>query len=112
MDNRKKNFLIALLRRGTYKWPTRWVAEKRTRLGKGYYWCEECGVISKKKGTQMDHVIPVVDPEKGYTTLDEYADRMYPDTEFGWRRLCLSCHQTKSAIENSVRKESKKKLDK
>lgn len=110
----KKAFAIQVLRRATYKWSTRWSAEKRSRVGHGQYFCESCGIIERKKNTQLDHVAPVVDPEKGFNGFDEYIDRMYPDTQWGWQRLCKPCHALKSNNENLIRKETvkKKKLDK
>lgn len=112
MDNRKKTFAIQMLRRGTYRWPSRWAAEKRSRVDRGQYFCECCGEILRKKATQMDHVLPVVDPEIGFNGFDDYIDRMYPDTQWGWSRLCKPCHSEKTAGENLIRKENKKKLDK
>jgi hypothetical protein len=112
MDNRKKAFAIQLLRRGTYKWSTRWAAEKRSRVGRGEYFCEECGVIHRKKDTELDHVLPVVDPERGFVGFDEYIDRMFPTDQWGWKRLCIPCHETKTNIENEIRRDTKKKLDK
>lgn len=117
MDNKKKQFIIQLLRRGTYKWYGRWTAEKRSKLQeRNTYFCENCGVIGGKKDFQMDHILPIVDPEKGFETFDKYIDRMFCEA-VGFMRLCLSCHETKTNHENSIRKETrskrtKKKLDK
>ncbi len=77
--------------------------------GRNQYWCAICGpeVVYGKKETQLDHITPVVDPEKGFTTLDEWVDRLLVD-EDGWQRLCLKHHAEKTQAENSVRREIKK----
>lgn len=105
MDQRKKQFVINILRRATYKWPERWIAEKRSKLERNTYYCEDCGVISGKSGTQIDHHIPVVDPNTGFTTFDDYIERMFCDAS-NLRRLCISCHEAKSAREIVIRKET------
>lgn len=106
----KRAFAISALRRGHYRWAPKWEAEKRSKVDRGLYFCEnpECGQILKKKETQMDHTIPVVNPETGFTSLDEYAERLFVGVD-DYRRLCLSCHSSKSLEENKVRKETSKK---
>jgi hypothetical protein len=109
MNPKKKAFIISVLRRASYKWFTRWAAEKRSKLERNTYYCECCGIIGGKKDFSMDHVLPVVDPNEGFVGFDSYADRMFPDTEFGWQRLCDPCHSEKTADELITRKETKKK---
>jgi hypothetical protein len=110
MDKAKKTFTINVLRRGSYKWPGRWLAEKRSALGGGYYYCEnpECGLIVKKKETQMDHILPVIPMDKGTekTSLDEIADRMYCSPE-GFARLCIPCHSEKTNREGIIRMDNR-----
>lgn len=58
----------------------------------------------------MDHVLPVVDPARGFVSFDEYADRMFPDTALGWQRLCKDiCHPLKTEQENNIRKVNQKR---
>jgi len=108
MDKRKKQFVINTLRRASYRWPTRGEAEKRSRVERGIYKCEQCGHLGKRGEFAMDHVIPVVDPEKGFTTFDDYIDRMFPDSSELFWRLCHKCHSEKTEKENTIRKETKK----
>lgn len=113
MDTKKKAFAIAALRRSSYRWPGRWQAEKLSKVGRNQYVCAMCppGTIHPKKNTQMDHIVPIVDPEKGFTNFDDYIDRLFVyEDEF--QRLCLSHHQEKTAKENSTRKETKRKAKK
>lgn len=106
----KRAFAISGLRRQHYRWAPKWEAEKRSKVERGLYFCEnpDCGQIMKKKDTQMDHIIPVVNPDTGFTTLDEYAERLFVEVD-GYQRLCCECHNTKSAGENKIRKETSKK---
>jgi 5-methylcytosine-specific restriction endonuclease McrA len=103
IDKAKKTFIINSMRRASYRWPGRWLAEKRTALGKGLYYCEnpECGIIVKKKETQMDHVIPVI-PVTGFDSWEGVLDRMFCSPD-GFQRLCKACHRVKTDLENSQR---------
>jgi 5-methylcytosine-specific restriction endonuclease McrA len=110
IDGFKRNWLKQILRRATYKWPPRWSAEKRSKLERNTYYCEnpECGVIGPKRMFEMDHTIPCVDPTTGWTTLDSFADRLFCDAE-GLVRLCIPCHTEKTIAEGGVRKETRRK---
>ena len=111
MEKSKKTFIINTLRRGTYRWPGRWLAEKRSALGKGFYYCENeiCGVIVKKNQTQMDHTEPVIPVYKttADTSLDEIAERMFCSPD-GFKRLCKDCHSIKTRSENEQRPSTEK----
>lgn len=120
IDNKLKYFVIQLLRRGTYRWSGRWMAEKRSKLPeRNSYFCEnpECGVIGGKKDFVMDHILPVVDPVKGFIGFDDYISRMFCSPE-GFQRICKHCNKEKTDKENQTRtkvkreKKQKKKLDK
>lgn len=102
VDNHKKSFVINTLRRGTYRWPGRWISEKRSKLSeRGEYFCEECGLVCRKGETQMDHHIPVV-LTSGWDSWDGVIDRMFCSPE-GFRRLCKPCHHDKTVLENQAR---------
>lgn len=61
---------------------------------------------------QVDHIDPVVSPESGFTTWDEYIYRMYSNSD-NYQLLCLDCHAgtknkeeiSQRATTNQVRKE-------
>lgn len=111
MDNYKKTFVINALRRASYRWKGRWTAEKKYKHdGRNQYWCAVCGPekVYSKKETQMDHIVPIVDPTKGFTTFDEWIDRCFV-YEDGWQRLCKEHHAEKTAAEGVVRVETKAK---
>lgn len=103
IDSKKKSFTIQTLRRGSYRWFGRWQAEKASKIGRNQYVCAVCKGVFGKKDTSLDHIIPVVDPEKGFTTFDEYIDRLFCEPE-GFQRLCNTCHDKKTGKENKVRR--------
>lgn len=116
MDKAKFNFCVSTLRRASFRWRTRAEAQKRFKVQIGefstgrpkYGWyCNHCGLISPQKDCKMDHIIPVAGPE-GYTTLDEFADRLLCEVE-GWQNLCFLCHQEKTNKETAARKEYREK---
>ena len=111
-DKKKFAFCVATLRRASFRWKSRAEAQKRFKVQIGefktgrpkYGWfCNSCGVIDKQKNCKMDHIIPVAG-EEGYTTLDEFADRLLCDVD-GWQNLCKECHDDKSKQETRLRKE-------
>ncbi len=77
------------------------------------YKCEECGkegpaTLPPKPGNKrrlnnaaVDHIVPVVDPEVGFTNWDEYVERMFIE-EDGYQILCWSCHSDKTNEERKI----------
>ena len=114
-DNTKlKQFLINTLRRASYRHPGRYLALKRAHIGRNQYQCELCQKVVPRKEISLDHIVPVVDPAKGWENLDVYAERMFVD-ETGYQSICDECHDKKTLGENEVRKAtraSKKKTTK
>lgn len=49
----------------------------------------------------MDHIIPVVGAD-GFTTWDDYIERMFVDRE-GFQVLCKACHKIKTDEEKGER---------
>lgn len=107
----RKAFLIQGLRRMSYRYPSRTSAIKKARVGRNQYKCASCGKIVKSKEFVMDHVIPVVPPEIGFTDWNAYIEGMFPEDESGWQVLCkigeLSCNAKKTLAENVIRKEQR-----
>lgn len=110
MDKFKKQFVINGLRRMSYRWPSRYRTLKKANVGRNAYFCSMCpeGVVHPKKNIQLDHIDPIVNPETGFTTFDDYIDRMFC-YESGWQVLCKEHHEIKSLAENQIRKETRKK---
>jgi 5-methylcytosine-specific restriction endonuclease McrA len=101
----------AKLRNASIQWPPGNEAIKRSRIERGVYQCADCKQPFKRNQIHKDHKNPVVDVEKGFTTLDEWVDRLLVDVE-GYQILCEQCHNNKSSLENEMRKYYKKKQKK
>lgn len=98
-----KRFLISILRRATYRWPPRSEALKEGRKERNAYECAMCKSIYKNNEVVLDHIKPVVDPKLGFTTWDDYINRMFPEKD-GFQVLCSSCHDIKTELEDEMRK--------
>ncbi len=47
-----------------------------------------------------DHINPVVDPNVGRKSWDEYIERMFIET--GWQAICKECHDVKTKEERAI----------
>lgn len=116
-----KYFIIALLRRGTFKFPFRNEAMKLAKVEYGRYKCNICQQVYWRREVVVDHVEPVVDVE-GFVDWNTYIPRMFPCDVNKFQILCLQCHLVKSNTEKEekrlyrqqnntkVKKKLKKKL--
>lgn len=100
-------WIINHLRRASYRWRARSEVQKKSRVSRGMYTCNSCKKVYSKKETQVDHVVPVIDPVKGFTTFDEFIRRLFVPAS-GWQILCKPCHKIKTDKENKKRKKKKK----
>lgn len=107
----RSTFIKGLLRRGSFHWKARGEAMKMARVERGKYKCAMCQELFGPKEVNMDHIHPVVDPRKGFTTWDEYIERLYPYEE-GWQCICVSCHDSKTRIEDALREHYKTEAEK
>jgi hypothetical protein len=98
-----KSFVIATLRSASYRYPARSEALKRARIDRGLYQCEHCKEAFKRDLVVLDHKNPVVEISAGFTTWDDYINRMFCPVE-GFSVLCSTCHDSKSLIEREMRK--------
>jgi len=104
----KKNWIIATLRRASYRWPGRYEAERLARKDRGQYECNSCKGIFKRGQYVLDHIEPVIPVDKGFTTWDDYIERMFCDVS-NFQLLCKVCHDSKSTTEKELRKNYRKK---
>ncbi len=96
----------------SYMWPARNEALLRARAKQisvngrmiWHYNCNLCpfDVLHARKNVQIDHIIPVVDPAKGFTDWNDYIEKMFCTPE-GFQVLCLEHHDLKTKVENSNR---------
>jgi len=112
-DAKFKGWIISLLRKGTMRWPPRneclskaktkkKINKKTNRLAQ-HYRCSGCRKEFPMKEVVVDHIEPVVDVNKGFTTWDDYVQRMFCGTK-GLQVLCKTCHDVKCTEERQQRK--------
>ena len=68
-----KSFVIATLRRSSYRWRPREDARRLARVGRNQYTCKICNNVFTRKETKVDHIIPVV-PLSGWISFDNFID--------------------------------------
>lgn len=115
-EARFKSFIISGLRQTSRRWGPISEVQKEARVSRGIYKCAGCGKevpASTKEGRKrvknifVDHINPIVDPEIGFTTWDEYIERMFCEKE-KLQLLCKSCHDEKSKQERAIATERRK----
>jgi 5-methylcytosine-specific restriction endonuclease McrA len=115
-DSRFRSFIKSALRSASSKWPPKYQAlndacigtktnKKTGRLAK-HYKCANCNNDFPAKEIQVDHIDPVIDPIKGFTTWDEVVKRMFCE-KIGFQILCIPCHKVKTNQEKQITKERK-----
>ena len=118
-ESRFRTFITSLLRSGTQRWGPMQQAKKNANVSRGLYECAGCGKHvplttyseekrKRVKNIAVDHVDPVVDPEVGFTSWDEYIERMYVELE-GFQVLCHKCHTEKTNEERAIAKDRRAK---
>ena len=102
-----KAYIIAHLRRIGYRAINRAAAFKRAKKGRAQWECETCKKIySSAKDLHGDHTFPVVDPEVGFTTWDNYINRLFLGE---MKAICKEvCHKEKTRGENERRFEKRR----
>jgi hypothetical protein len=115
-EARFNSFIKSLLRKGTMKWPPKTETLKNSRVEKGVYRCDGCKqdvpVTVKVDGKRVrnvfvDHIAPIVSPDLGFTTWDDYINNMFCDSS-NLQTLCSACHTTKTMEERAIAKERKR----
>ncbi len=111
MDIKKRNLILLVLRRGTYKWPPRNQALKDAKAGRNQYRCALCPPtkLYANKDKELDHVNPVQRVDAVWDGLENVADRLYGD-KGQWQVLCKPHHKEKSARENTLRAEARRQI--
>jgi 5-methylcytosine-specific restriction endonuclease McrA len=104
-------WLTPKLRRISYQWKARKDAKTAARISRGKYECNMCSEIHGPKEICLDHIVPVVDPNKGFTDWNDYIEKLFCN-EDGFQVLCKPCHDVKTQEENGKRKVTRKKVKK
>jgi 5-methylcytosine-specific restriction endonuclease McrA len=110
---RKKAFIISVLRKGSRRYPPIFEAlnaaktEKKKNSFTGrlaqHYLCACCTRDFAATMVQVDHILPVVCPVKGFQTWDVFIQRLYCGTS-NLQVLCKPCHSEKSKSETKERR--------
>jgi 5-methylcytosine-specific restriction endonuclease McrA len=112
-DARFRSFVTSALRAASRRWPVKYKALKEAFAGRKvnaktgklamHYKCAECKQLFVAADVQVDHINPVVDPKKGFTTWDSFIDRMFCEAE-NLQVLCKPDHKIKTDQEKQERK--------
>jgi hypothetical protein len=99
-------FVRGLLRRGSFHWKARQEALVNARVERGRYKCASCEDLFGPKEVDLDHRYPVIDPKVGFTTWDDYINRLFCGAE-DFDVLCKACHEAKTKMEDIMREHFK-----
>lgn len=100
-----KAFVIATLRRASYRSPQRNQAMTNARVERGKYVCTHCRGVYGRREVAVDHIIPVV-PLTGWDGWDGFIERLFTGNI---QVLCKPCHKVKTLAENRERRYYAKK---
>ena len=113
MKKAKKQFNLNGYIFGALRKIWRWYPERKKALDNStfddapikdiQYVCNKCQAILPRDKVHIDHVNPVIDPEHGFQTWDEYIARLFVEAD-GLQVLCKNCHTTKTNEENKARR--------
>lgn len=107
-DKKLKRFLIPILRRKSLYWPGRQEAKRDARVERGFYKCFHCDQFFSTKEVHVDHRDSVISTKEGWVDWDTYIKRLFVPKE-QLQILCVNCHNSKSLLEQEIRKVNKKK---
>lgn len=118
---RFNSFIKSALRNASMRWPPKYAVKKKARVERGVYMCAGYkkrkhkvpaslppprGKKRRVDNALVDHIVPVIDPVKGFTSWDEVIARMFCE-EDGLQLLCRDCHDRKTADERALKGRSK-----
>lgn len=107
LPTKLKSYIIAHLRRIGYRAIHRKPAFARAYKGRAEWECELCKkMYTTQKDLHGDHISPVINPETGFTTWDEFINKLFLGE---MQAICKECHYKKSENENAIRREKRKK---
>ena len=101
-------FAKGALRRASLMWAPINQCRTNARKERGKYECAMCKGLFGPKEVQIDHIQPVIDIIKGFTTWDDYIERLFCDVE-NLACLCKTCHASKTESEVHMRKYARAK---
>jgi len=114
-EARYNSFIKGALRAASVRWPPKYRVRKAAWIKRGVYKCagyerraHQVPVSRKEKGKRknnvtVDHIVPIIDPNKGFETWDKVIERMFCEAK-GLQVLCHQCHKEKTKKERIKRK--------
>ncbi len=118
-ESKFNSFIRNQLRSATRKWEPIQNVKKKANLSRGVYICNGCKQQvppTIRRGAKrvtnifVDHIQPIVDPEVGFTTFDDFINRMFCE-EDNLQLLCGDCHDVKTTEERRIAAERRKNND-
>lgn len=106
-----QRWLIAHLRRISYRYGPRFRVKKAASRGRGQYECAVCKEIFASREVQLDHIEPVIGVSEGFKDWNTFITRLFVDEE-GYQVLCKPCHAIKTVDENKTRSKERPKRGK
>jgi ferredoxin len=116
-EARYKSFIKSALRAASKRWAPIQQVLKESSTRFGYFKCaiceQECPVSiilngKRHKNKIADHIIPVVDPEKGFETWDKVIESMFCEKE-NLQAVCHACHKEKCGEETAIATERRRR---
>lgn len=112
-SGRLRSFITSTIRSGFRRYPPKYEVLKEAQWGKQvnpssgriamHYICNNCKEKFPSTKVQVDHILPVVDPEVGFISWDSFIERLFCNKE-NLQVLCLGCHSKKTKEEKLRRK--------
>ena len=115
-EARYHSFIKGALRSASVRWPPKHRVRRAAWIKRGVYKCAgykrrahqvPVSIEKNKKrinNVTVDHIVPIVDPNKGFESWDKVIERMFCEAE-GLQVLCMSCHKAKTKDERIKKKE-------
>lgn len=94
-EARYRQFIQTALRRASLRWGPRNEVKRDAKVERGIYICASCKKRTRNKDIQIDHIIPVVDPEVGFQDWNTYISRMFCEKD-NLQAICKTCHKKKT----------------
>jgi 5-methylcytosine-specific restriction endonuclease McrA len=106
-------FVTSVLRAGSRRWAPKYetlnaaktekkINQKTGRLAQ-HYRCNVCKEEFTSKDVQVDHIKPIINPKKGFTSWDDYVDALFCESK-NLQTICKPCHKLKTAKERKQTK--------
>lgn len=117
-EARFRSFIRSQLRAATMRWGPIAESLKGARISRGEYLCAGCNQTvpastkisgRRVKNVHVDHILPIVDPDVGFTSYDDLIERMFVETD-NLQVLCTECHTIKTNEEKARAKSRRDRL--